>query len=337
MNLLTLSVYNVIITVSNYVVQKNIVGRKDMKKKITFLSIFIIMILVAIPVGVYAFAQGNIIQNKNNVTGVTDSGVELPQMGEDYVSEEFAMPDLRELEKQWYEYIEFDTDSTDYIEGKTTVRCYMPLDYSQSTVMTYKPLSMTTAGKSGNILGQTQSIASGDYTTASSVTVNYSVSSSFSLGFNESLTVGMTIGTELGAGASATASAGLVSATTSIESKVKYDVSTQLGFQSNQTMQTSETQSISRTFEKIDEIDTPWRIVQYYVQVPVKIEVYKKGVQSILDSGYFLINIMTGTCRQWADGTIEHWQTGERVTIENFESDFCTADAIKKRERQDWN
>ena len=292
-----------------------------MKKKITFLSVFIIMILMAIPVGVYAFAQGSATQNKNNVTGVTDAGVVLPQMGEDYVSEEFAMPDLRELEKQWYEYIEFDTDFIDYMEGESTVRCYMPLDYSLSTVMTYEPLAMTTSGKSGNILGQTQSIASGDYTTASSVTVNYSVSSGFSLGFSESLKVGAKFGAEGGA----------------VFAKVFTEISTEIGFQSNQTMQTSESQSISRTFEKIDGIDTPWKIVQYFVQVPVRVEVYKTGEKSIMDSGYFLINIMTGTCRQWSNGTIEHWQTGERVTIKNFESDFCTADAIKNRARQNWN
>ena len=280
-----------------------------MKKKIIVLLICIVFCLVAVPIVVYAFATpaGSAL-NINNVSGVTNAGVVLPQLGEDYVSEEFQMPDSNSLQKEWYEFIEFESDYTDYQEEMSTIRCYFPTDYSTSTVMTYKPLQFYL--NSGAILVRDEEIQSTtDYTTATSITVSYSISR----GESRNFLAGLELGTE----------GGLIGVLDKI--KVEETISDS----------TSKNKTLTRTFEKKEGINAPWRIVQYYVQVPIKVEVLKGT--SVIDHGYFLINTITGTCRQWADGTIEHWQNGERVTIENFESDFCTPDSIRNRSRQDWN
>ncbi|MBQ7712833.1 MAG: hypothetical protein IJT69_03340 [Clostridia bacterium] len=280
-----------------------------MKKRIIVLIVCMVFCIVALPLGVYAFAaSNNSSQNENNVSGVTDAGVVLPRVGEDYVSADFAMPDPNGLVKEWYKYIEFEEDGNEYAEGNDIIRYYKPIDYELSAVMSYSPLEMVS--KTGSIGVRDEEInAIENYTTASSITVSYTISRGEARDFTAGLELGMEGGLS-----------GLLD-------KVKTDLTLSSSSSKNQTY--------TRTFEKVDEISIPWRVVEYTVQLPIKVKIINKS--EVIDEGFYLINIMTGTCRQWADGTIEHWQTGERVTIENFEADFCTAESILKRARQDWN
>ncbi len=49
-----------------------------------------------------------------------------------------------------------------------------------------------------------------------------------------------------------------------------------------------------------------------------------------MGEGYYICYLMTGTCREWADGYIEHWSTGKKVSIDDFYGEYLSEESLMK-------
>lgn len=161
---------------------------------------------------------------------------------------------------------------------------------------------------------------------------NSSISKSIAQGggLSNSITTGQTAGGE-------------VSAT--------HDASTAIGYGTDfsASQQTNFTHSVTRTFEKRTEEevrDVGWKLCEYVVKVPYYIEVVKtyedgdnKQKQSTLYSQYVTYNLLSGVCRVFANGYIEHWFTGDLVVYADFFEGFLTVPELveKAKEQQKLN
>jgi hypothetical protein len=224
------------------------------------------------------------------------------RLGEQYPKpkddDTIEIPEIQE--KQWFEYVEYDKNNPiiTYIE-KNKIVLYTPTDFSLATIMQVSPLTMSLE------IGKDNLNSTKDYSTASSVEVTYERSSGFAWGFNENI---------------------------ELELIKEFKIT----FGSNQDWHYDETVTISRTFDAIlvNGDLVPWRVVQYQVQAPVYIEVYENNI--LTEEVYLICNLMTGLCREWADGYIEHWSTGKRVSINNFYGEYFTIDNLVNTLRKPW-
>ncbi|HEY8444840.1 MAG TPA: hypothetical protein VIK94_01780 [Bacilli bacterium] len=227
------------------------------------------------------------------------------RLGEQYqkpkTDDVVQIPEIRE--KEWFEYVEFDKYNPQiYLEGKTKYMLYTPADFSLATIMKVSPLTMSL--EFGDNLSSTT-----EYATASSVEVSYERSSGYAWGYSG--------GAEF-------------------EFSFKLIEKVKISIDGHKDWHYDETVSISRSFDAIlinGEI-IPWRIVQYQVQLPVFIEIYEDN--RLVKEGYYICNLMSGLCREWADGYIEHWSTGKRVTVDDFYGEYFKEENLKKILRSPW-
>lgn len=261
----------------------------------------------------------------NNVTGDFGAEYTRPAMGDEVIYPTGAAIDR---EKSWYEYIEYATNKSDDIqivdeedESKNySIYVYYPLDFDLATVMTVEPLVMKTHTESGSFQSTGYITETSDFSSASSVNVTYQVSSGATKDFSNSFStsIGFDIKEDIDA------------------ILVDVSITSKLSLQTTNTFKDSasltETRSLSRTFAAIPNPDgtiAPWRVVQYTVQIPVKLDIFDEA-GTLVNSGYYLLNMMTGTCREWATGHIEHWNTGEKVSLADFYGEFLTDDKVKE-------
>lgn len=226
---------------------------------------------------------------------ITDEFVEVPQI----------------KEKQWFEYVKFNMTNPQVYQDKTYKQImYLPSDFSLSSIMEITPLNMKLE------IGADALKSPIDYSTATSVSVNYERSSGFAWGLSESFDFSTEITNEAKAGFEYLGLSGEISSS----------ISTSFGFSigSTQDWHYDESVSISRTFDAIVEngIIKPWRIVEYKVMLPIYVNIYINDV--LIKEGYYICHIMSGLCREWADGYIEHWSSGQRVTESNFYGECFT-------------
>lgn len=237
--------------------------------------------------------------------------VPKPELGEDYLENEFDAPNIEEHQKQWYEYVGFDMENPKIQNSsKFIYNIFMPEDSDLATVMEISGLSMSAS--SGDFLfGNSQKIDGLDqFTTASSILVDYTIQNSRS----DSL------------------EASLVSEITVKEFIAEERVSA--GITSTISLNEGETATFSRTFNAIPEANgtiVPWQVVKYDVQMAVFVRVYKKNDYRLYKEGYLMLNLMSGVCRRWANGYIEHWRTGEKVVIEDFMGEYLSPESLKNQ------
>lgn len=277
-------------------------------KKIIFL-VFIIVVCFFTITGICLANQKDAFPNFTEENKSEE--VPKPELGEDYLENEFDAPNIEEHQKQWYEYVGFDMENPKIQNSsKFIYNIFMPEDSDLATVMEISGLSMSAS--SGDFLfGNSQKIDGLDqFTTASSILVDYTIQNSRS----DSL------------------EASLVSEITVKEFIAEERVSA--GITSTISLNEGETATFSRTFNAIPEANgtiVPWQVVKYDVQMAVFVRVYKKNDYRLYKEGYLMLNLMSGVCRRWANGYIEHWRTGEKVVIEDFMGEYLSPESLKNQ------
>lgn len=277
-------------------------------KKIIFL-VFIIVVCSFTITGICLANQKEAFPNFTEENKSEE--VPKPELGEDYLENEFDAPNIEEHQKQWYEYVGFDMENPRIQNSsKFIYNIFMPEDSDLATVMEISGLSMSAS--SGDFLfGNSQKIDGLDqFTTASSILVDYTIQNSRS----DSL------------------EASLVSEITVKEFIAEERVSA--GITSTISLNEGETATFSRTFNAIPEANgtiVPWQVVKYDVQMAVFVRVYKKNDYRLYKEGYLMLNLMSGVCRRWANGYIEHWRTGEKVVIEDFMGEYLSPESLKNQ------
>lgn len=277
-------------------------------KKIIFL-VFIIVVCFFTITGICLANQKDAFPNFTEENKSEE--VPKPELGEDYLENEFDAPNIEEHQKQWYEYVGFDMENPKIQNSsKFIYNIFMPEESDLATVMEISGLSMSAS--SGDFLfGNSQKIDGLDqFTTASSILVDYTIQNSRS----DSL------------------EASLVSEITVKEFIAEERVSA--GITSTISLNEGETATFSRTFNAIPEANgtiVPWQVVKYDVQMAVFVRVYKKNDYRLYKEGYLMLNLMSGVCRRWANGYIEHWRTGEKVVIEDFMGEYLSPESLKNQ------
>ena len=89
----------------------------------------------------------------------------------------------------------------------------------------------------------------------------------------------------------------------------------------------------SRTFSARDDDSVKnvgWKLCKYVVRVPYYIEAVKvSGAdETLVYSQYVTYDLLTGVSRVFANGYIEHWNTGELVPYADFFEGFVTAQEL---------
>ena len=114
-----------------------------------------------------------------------------------------------------------------------------------------------------------------------------------------------------------------------INAKASSGLSNGINYQQSQSVNNSVT--VSRTFSarKDKEVaNVGWKLVEYVVRVPYKIDVTQtdeEGNESIVATSFVTQDLLRGVCRVFANGYIEHWNTGELVAYADFFEGFITA------------
>ena len=113
------------------------------------------------------------------------------------------------------------------------------------------------------------------------------------------------------------------------------NASTSIGYGLNyaQSQQTSISETVSRTFSARDDDSVKnvgWKLCKYVVRVPYYIEAVKvSGAdETLVYSQYVTYDLLTGVSRVFANGYIEHWNTGELVPYADFFEGFVTAQEL---------
>jgi hypothetical protein len=126
---------------------------------------------------------------------------------------------------------------------------------------------------------------------------------------------------------------GITSSTTSGWSVVADRVTSSMGssFSTNRSWSTSESKTVSRTFNagyfNANGAPLQWKIVHYVVYMPVKYALQCKidGEWVTTDESYCILTTIEGACRAYMKNTqayIEHWGTGEPVIWGDFWNGF---------------
>lgn len=101
----------------------------------------------------------------------------------------------------------------------------------------------------------------------------------------------------------------------------------------------SESYTVTTTYEAayFQENGNPysWKVMAYDVKMPLKadIQYYVNGEWVTVDSDYFILTTLHGTCRSWIENSVvyfEHWGTGEKVTYNEFWKQFFTKESLQR-------
>lgn len=170
-------------------------------------------------------------------------------------------------------------------------------------------------------------VSNNGYYNASSLTISMSRSSQYSVQKTNTVSSGYTtsgknkVDTEVKIPLLANTKAGFES---NISSALNYGVN----FQQSQSVNNSET--VSRTFSARTDKEVngvPWKLCEYIVEVPFYLEQYDSEGNFVTDA-YVTYTYLNGVCRVFANGYIEHWNTGKLVTYADFFEGFHTAAEI---------
>ena len=102
-------------------------------------------------------------------------------------------------------------------------------------------------------------------------------------------------------------------------------------------MSTNDSVTITKTYDAgyFNSSGAPlqWKIVKYTVMMPMmyQVEYLIDGEWIYSDTGYCLLKTIQGTCRAWLENNTayyEHWGTGEKVTWDEFWSQFFTKEEL---------
>lgn len=266
-----------------------------MKRKSFLLSIFFVLLMFVTFTIVNASTKES---SKNEINKNYGKNYEKPIVLEDEVS----VPEIPK--KQWFEYVDYRIiPSQTYVEGNIKAMLFLPMDFSMSSVMEISPLLMKPSG-SDEYLESTE-----DFSTASSIEVSYEKSCGYEYGVVENYESGFETG---------------------IDDFVKSVVKGTFSQTTIENWKYFDTVKITRTFDAIVEnrVVKPWRIVEYKVMVPMLIRVYENN--NLVYELYYLAYLMSGLCREWSDGYIEHWATGQRVLKSDFYGDFLDENQLIK-------
>ncbi len=293
------------------------------KKKVVALVLAMVIVFSSVSMTVVAVANDwkpiEWIANAwSNKTDGDNSVVkyEKPSVGEiagdgEYPDEIKSSASDAAVEKQWYEYITYSKKPINEVQvGAQKIVFYDPLDYTYGTVMEIS----NTRDEFGDYYD------SEGYSTANSISVTYSQSSSHS--WSSDMSLGWGFEEELKAGAFLA------------EATMKFSQS--IGVSHSQSGSTDSSSSKSVTYNAVyfNSYGTPyrWKIVHYTIFLPLYCEIMQlvNGEWIVTDTNYCLVATVQGTCREWINNIayIEDWRTGEPVAVENFWKDFFTKDAL---------
>ena len=177
----------------------------------------------------------------------------------------------------------------------------------------------------------------GDYYTGLSNNGFYSMDS-ITIGINNSIGHSISKSTSVNYSAKSGGSnelGGSIGLEMKFKSEFSSTISTNYGITAGQSGSTGN--SLSMTFAKRTDAelrDAAWRIVEYKAIVPLKICLFKNIVDEndiIVDNKpdpvetyYVKEYLLSGYCREWANGYIEHWNTGKLVFRADFYKGFLT-------------
>ncbi|MBR1675890.1 MAG: hypothetical protein IJ706_01075 [Clostridia bacterium] len=160
-----------------------------------------------------------------------------------------------------------------------------------------------------------------------SMTISMSASETFSVQKTNSMDSTYTIKGSLKTKASV--KAWFVTAEVEMNNEASNALKFGLNYQRGQSINNSIT--VSRTFSarKDKEVaNIGWKLVEYVVRVPYRVDVMQtdeEGNESIVATSYVTQDLLRGVCRVFANGYIEHWNTGELVAYADFFEGFITA------------
>ena len=170
--------------------------------------------------------------------------------------------------------------------------------------------------------------------TASSLTISMTESSSFSVAKTNTLSSKVSATGELSMTAEEELKDPLGLAKLAFKESIggKFSSEFSYGLNYQQSQQASRSESISRTFSARtdDEVkNVAWKLCEYCAKIPLKVVVYNNEIdKKPIDSAYIQYNYLYGVCRVFANGYIEHWNTGELVSYADFFDGFVTAKQV---------
>lgn len=103
------------------------------------------------------------------------------------------------------------------------------------------------------------------------------------------------------------------------------------------TISSDNSTTITKTYDagyfNSDGVPLQWKIIKYTVMMPMmyQVEFLVDGEWIINDYSYCLLTTIQGTCRAWLENNTayyEHWGTGEKVTWDEFWSQFFTKEEL---------
>ena len=164
---------------------------------------------------------------------------------------------------------------------------------------------------------------------ADDITIQMDASESFNVAKTNTVSSDYSVGGESTVSVS---TSGFVKLVAEMSGEIKNSASSALGYgvdyQQGQSVDNSI--SVSRTFERrTDEevANVGWKLCEYVVRVPYKVEVVateKDGTETVLSCSYVTQDLLSGVCRVFANGYIEHWNTGKLVSYADFFEGFIT-------------
>ena len=102
------------------------------------------------------------------------------------------------------------------------------------------------------------------------------------------------------------------------------------GFNYQQSQSVGNELELTRTFSARDDDEVknvPWKLCEFVVEMPFFIEQYDSD-GNFVSNAYLTYTYLNGICRVFANGFIEHWNTGKLASYADFFEGFHTATEI---------
>jgi len=228
-------------------------------------------------------------------------------------------PGAISTEKHWWEYITYcaESMSEQKVDNTTLLKYYDPYDYNYGTIMELNDTNVATYS------GDNKVTIPCAFSSANEVSVTWSTSKVEGTEWSSDFGFDFEQGFEYGSA--------VVKATTGFTIHVGH---TQAG-----SKETEKGVEMSQTFSAVhcnaSGVPYQWKVVQYTVYLPLKVEIYKtdaKGEWILNDTRYIQVPTVQGTCREYIiNGVtyIEDWRTGDGVPLDDFWDDFMTPEKLK--------
>lgn len=291
---------------------------KNHKKLRTVLVTVLALVLLSGTVLAVAAASGWM---SASGSGSQTTKYEKPSLNE--VAQEGLAPDPMEpdasaiaTDKPWYEYITYTADPIGEFTGSDGVlyKYYDPYDYNYGLVMDIKDTNVA-SGAGGSIPCT--------FTSANELSVTWSTTSVHY--YDHTIDVGAEVmgGWESGLKLALAKLEVTLHATYAHNWGTEFEDSVELG------------QTFSAVHFNSKGAPYQWRVVNFVVSMPLKVEVYKPSEDGfILDTTtYVKAPTIQGVCRQYIiNGVvyIEDWRTGDGVPLDDFWDQYLTPEKVKE-------